>query len=115
MSDFYLVELSQGFNSEQRTLFLAETLNQRKSKAVAFLLNLFLGVFGAHHYYLGNIGVGLLYTIFCWTFVPVLVAFLELFLVSSYVDDYNRDQAEKVAKRIRALAINSPVIAQAVS
>jgi len=105
VSDFYLVELSQGFNSEQRALFFAQAANHRKSKTVAFLLTFFLGGIGAHRYYLGSIGLGLLYTIFAWTFVPILIAFMELFLIGSYVDDYNRRQAEKIAEKISTLPV----------
>ena len=36
----------------------------RKSKAAAILFAFFLGSFGAHKYYLGQIGTGILYTVF---------------------------------------------------
>jgi TM2 domain-containing membrane protein YozV len=48
-----------------------------KSKTTAGLLALFLGGFGAHHFYLGNIGLGILYLLFFWTFIPAIVAFFE--------------------------------------
>ncbi|MEY3018186.1 MAG: hypothetical protein RL336_1321 [Pseudomonadota bacterium] len=48
-----------------------------KSKIVAFLLAWFLGGFGFHKFYLGRIGSGILYFIFCWTFIPAIIAFFE--------------------------------------
>jgi TM2 domain-containing membrane protein YozV len=48
-----------------------------KSKIVAFLLAWFLGGFGFHKFYLGRIGSGILYLIFCWTFIPAIIAFFE--------------------------------------
>jgi TM2 domain-containing membrane protein YozV len=49
-----------------------------KDKAVAILLCLFLGAFGAHKFYLGEPGWGLLYLVFFWTYIPAIVAFCEL-------------------------------------
>ncbi|MBH9537529.1 TM2 domain-containing protein [Novosphingopyxis sp. YJ-S2-01] len=49
-----------------------------KSKTTAILLALFLGGIGAHRFYLGNVGLGLLYLVFCWTFIPAIVAFGEM-------------------------------------
>jgi len=48
-----------------------------KSRTVAVLLALFLGGMGAHKFYLGKVGAGLLYLLFCWTFIPAIVAFIE--------------------------------------
>lgn len=52
-----------------------------KSKTSAILLALFLGGFGAHKFYLGQKGKGILYIIFCWTLVPSIIALIELILL----------------------------------
>jgi TM2 domain-containing membrane protein YozV len=52
-----------------------------KSKTVAALLALFVGSFGVHRFYLGQAGLGLIYLLFCWTFIPGLVAFIEFILL----------------------------------
>jgi len=56
-----------------------------KDKNIAGLFALLLGGIGAHHFYLGNIGLGILYLLFCWTFIPMLIAFIEglVFLTQS--------------------------------
>jgi len=56
-----------------------------KSKTTAGLLGIFLGGIGAHKFYLGKIGMGILYLVFCWTYIPVLVGLLEgiIYLTSS--------------------------------
>jgi TM2 domain-containing membrane protein YozV/ribosomal protein L40E len=56
-----------------------------KSKLAAALLALFLGGFGIHKFYLGRVGWGVVYLLFCWTFIPVIVGFIEgiLLLVMS--------------------------------
>ena len=48
-----------------------------KSRTVAVLLALLFGGIGVHKFYLGQVGMGLLYILFCWTFIPALVAFFE--------------------------------------
>lgn len=58
---------------------------QGKSRIAAALLALFLGGLGVHKFYLGKIGQGFLYLIFCWTFIPAAIAFVEfiIYLCSS--------------------------------
>lgn len=48
-----------------------------KNKIVAALLAFFFGWFGVHKFYLGENLAGVLYLLFCWTFIPSLVAFFE--------------------------------------
>jgi TM2 domain-containing membrane protein YozV len=48
-----------------------------KNKVVAGLLAILLGGVGIHKFYLGKIGQGVLYLIFCWTFIPALIGFFE--------------------------------------
>lgn len=48
-----------------------------KNKVTAGLLALFLGGFGAHKFYLGKNGMGILYLIFCWTYIPSIIALIE--------------------------------------
>lgn len=48
-----------------------------KSRIVAAVLALVLGGLGVHKFYLGRIWWGLLYLVFCWTFIPGIIAFIE--------------------------------------
>ncbi len=48
-----------------------------KSKIAAALLAFFLGGFGIHKFYLGKVGSGILYLLFCWTGIPAFVALIE--------------------------------------
>lgn len=50
---------------------------ERKSKTVAAVLALLIGGFGIHHFYLGNPALGIVYILFCWTFIPALISFVE--------------------------------------
>ena len=49
----------------------------RKDRVAAALIAFFLGGFGGHKFYLGSVGMGILYLVFCWTFIPALIAFIE--------------------------------------
>lgn len=48
-----------------------------KSRVTAGILALLLGGIGAHKFYLGKTGLGFLYLIFVWTFIPAIVALVE--------------------------------------
>jgi TM2 domain-containing membrane protein YozV len=52
-----------------------------KSRIAAALLAFFLGGFGVHKFYLGQVGMGILYLVFCWTFIPAVIAFIECILL----------------------------------
>ena len=41
------------------------------------MLALFLGGIGVHRFYLGRPVSGLFYLLFCWTFVPGIIALVE--------------------------------------
>lgn len=56
---------------------LAQESGANKDKLVAALLAIFLGGFGVHKFYLGSIGLGILYLLFCWTFIPSMIGFIE--------------------------------------
>ena len=62
-----------------------------KSKLVAALFALFLGSFGIHKFYLRRVGMGILYLIFCWTFIPSVLGFIDAILLLIMSDeDFNR-------------------------
>lgn len=48
-----------------------------RSRVTAALLAILLGHFGVHKFYLGKPGMGILYLLFCWTFIPTIVGFIE--------------------------------------
>lgn len=55
----------------------SNTTKEPKNKTAATLFAFFLGAFGAHKFYLGAWGWGLLYLVFCWTYIPLLLAIVE--------------------------------------
>ena len=94
--------LMQGMSDQQKMMFLSQYNKIKKNSTVAVLLCLFLGGFGAHRFYMGQVGLGVLYAVFVWTFIPAFIAFIECFLMTGRVRTYNEAQAQLLAGQIRA-------------
>ena len=58
-----------------------------KSKGTAIILALLLGGIGAHKFYLDRSGQGILYLLFCWTFIPAVIAFIEAIVYVASSDE----------------------------
>lgn len=63
----------------------------RKSRSLAIALACILGGIGAHKFYLNKPGMGVIYLLFCWTFIPAIVGFIEG-LMYCFVSEYEFDQ-----------------------
>lgn len=48
-----------------------------KNRIVACVLAIFLGGLGVHKFYLGKIGIGIIYLLLSWTFIPSIVGLIE--------------------------------------
>ena len=48
-----------------------------RNRVAAALFAIFLGGLGVHKFYLGKVGQGILYLVFCWTFIPAVIGFIE--------------------------------------
>lgn len=59
----------------------------KKNKVVAGVLGIFLGGFGIHKFYLNEPGLGILYILFCWTFIPAFVGLIEGLIYLSTSDE----------------------------
>lgn len=66
---------------------ITKTAPNGKSRIAAALLAFFLGGIGVHKFYLGQTGFGILYLLFCWTFIPALVALIEFILLLTMSDE----------------------------
>ena len=47
------------------------------------------GGIGAHKFYEGKIGIGIIYALFCWTYIPVLVSIIDLIVILTKPREYN--------------------------
>ena len=64
-----------------------ETGNTGKSKLAAGLFGILLGSVGANNFYLGDMGLGLIDVLFCWTGVPAIVNLVRGILYLCESDD----------------------------
>jgi TM2 domain-containing membrane protein YozV len=100
--------LLQSLDEEQRVWFLRDMSMYRKDEVVGVLLAIFLGSFGAHHFYLKRTGLGILYLCFFWTGIPALLGFIEAFFMPGRVRRYNDELAVLIAGRVRAGIWSAP-------
>ena len=75
-----------------------------KSRIVAAILAFVFSFIGAHNFYLGKTGKGILCILFCWTYIPTLMSFFDAirFLVMSDADfdrEYNSSSAPVLANQ----------------
>ena len=63
-----------------------------KSKVTGGILALLVGGLGVHKFYCGDIGLGIVYLLFCWTFITAFVAFIAgiIFLTCSTDEEFTR-------------------------
>ena len=91
---------STGWTDQQRTAFYYQMAAVQKDEVLGVLLAVFLGSFGAHHFYLRRIGLGVLYFLFFWTGIPGLVALVEAFFMPERVRTWNAAQAAYIASAV---------------
>lgn len=95
---------ASAWTDEQRALYYAHMSAWQKDEVVGVLLALFLGTFGAHHFYLRRTGLGVLYCLLFWTGIPTVVSFIECFFMPGRVRQYNLALATYFAANLGATA-----------
>ena len=88
-----------------QAVFYQQYDSVRRDEVVGILLALFLGTFGAHHFYLRRTGLGILYLFFFWTGITTVLGFIECFFMPGRVREFNAIQAAGIAA---ALGMASP-------
>jgi len=56
-------------------------------RVAAAIFAILLGSFGVHRFYLGQIGWGILYVVFCWTLIPAVAGMIEGILYLAMSDE----------------------------
>ena len=80
-----------------QAIFYQQYEAMRRDEVVGILLALFLGTFGAHHFYLRRTGLGILYCVFFWSGIPSILGFIECFFMPGRVREFNAIQAAGIA------------------
>jgi TM2 domain-containing membrane protein YozV len=80
-----------------QAMFYQQFEAARRDEVVGILLALFLGTFGAHHFYLRRTGLGILYLCFFWSGIPAILGLIECFFMPGRVREFNAIQAAGIA------------------
>lgn len=63
------------------------TSTGNKSKFTFVLLALLLGGLGIHRMYIASWSLGIIYLLFCWTFIPMFIAVIEAIVIGLRKND----------------------------
>ncbi|MHA1796139.1 MAG: NINE protein [Promethearchaeota archaeon] len=86
--------------SQSRTVFEGN----RKDRIVAALLAIFLGGFGVHKFYLGNITMGIIYLILSFTGIPEIIGFIEgIIYLTKNDEEFYRDHVLPIEEKRASL------------
>ena len=104
--DLRIIELQKQLNENERNTFNYKFSRLNKSVGIYAVLAFFLGSFGAHKFYFSQIGLGVLYALFFWTFIPGIIALFETIFSSRIVQSKNYDIAVEIYEEIKMLRNN---------
>lgn len=105
--------LMKDLTDHERLMFQTEMNARRKTPTTGVLLALFLGGVGAHHFYLGRTGLGILYAVFVWTLIPGIVALIECFLMTGRIRAYNAAVGQEIVIKLKGLRPGAESVAPA--
>jgi len=83
-----------------QAIFYQQYQAVRRDEVVGILLALFLGTFGAHHFYLRRAALGILYCCLFWTGIPALLGLIECFFMPGRVREFNAREAAIIAQSL---------------
>jgi len=96
-------EFVSSMPQDKQAAFMIEYNSRKKDSTTAVLLAIFLGAFGAHKFYLGDSAIGVLYLLFCWTYIPGILGIIDAFTISKKVELINAKAANEVATFLGAI------------
>lgn len=84
-----MTENGQQQPAQQVHVTVEQPKGRNVSKVAYVLLALFLGGLGIHNFYAGKTGLGILYLVFCWTFIPAIAALIQAIIAICKKSDAN--------------------------
>lgn len=85
---------------QQKLYFQSEYDKLTRNPSTALLLCLLLGGVGAHRFYLKQVGWGVAYVLFAWTFIPMLVALVECFMIQNRTRIYDEEIQRSILRKL---------------
>lgn len=84
-----------------------------KSKSTAGLLSFFFGGLGVHRFYLGQTGLGFLYLVFCWTFIPAILGLIDAIIFWTMSEDKFNNKYNQAVRQFMQSSTSAPSISAA--
>jgi len=106
-SEVNVNRIMQRLPQEKQMIFMMQYNSAKKNPTAAVLLALFLGGVGAHKFYMGQIGLGIVYLLFSWTGIPMIIALIEAFIISGQVGKFNEQKAMEIAMMIGGAGVGA--------
>ena len=95
---------TKGLDDAERLQFSQEYDRKSKSRNAGIWWAIGLGGLGAHKFYMGQTGMGILYVCFVWTSVPLALGIIEgIFFMGKRVDDHNEQVAQNIVLKLKAM------------
>jgi TM2 domain-containing membrane protein YozV len=94
------IQESGGLSNDTRVLMLFEA--NRKTALVAYILWFFLGLFGAHNFYLGRTGVAVAQLILSLILVGLVITFVWVIVDAFLIPGWVRRQNNLLAAQLGA-------------
>lgn len=82
------INVSAGNNQQQQPTYVTSRM-KAVNKVTYCLLAFFLGWIGVHKFYSGRPGMGILYILFCWSWIPCVASIIECIIaLCKKADEY---------------------------
>ncbi|CAH0119189.1 MULTISPECIES: TM2 domain-containing protein [unclassified Paenibacillus] len=102
----YNFQAKAQLDARELLLLESEVKNAGKNMVIAYVLWYFLGIFGAHRFYMGKTGSAIAQLILSITFIGLIVTsiwwIVDAFLVHTWVKEHNRQIETRVLHDILA-------------
>lgn len=93
----------QGLTTDQLLVVQSEFDKKKKSKGTAYLFWFFLGGFGGHRFYVGDIGLGVAMLFLNWLTLGIW-ALVDAFILSGRVDRINEATERNIILEVKQYA-----------
>lgn len=64
-------------------------MEKEKSLNLGYFLALFLGGLGIHLFYVGKTVRGVFYLLFCWTYIPIILGWMDMLFMKRWIQEIN--------------------------
>ena len=104
MTQPVLINLPE-MTDQQRAAFYTNYQAEQKSEVAGVLFAVFLGGFGAHHFYLRRTGLGILYIILGFTGIGWILGWIEAFFMPGRVRRFNAELSAYLVAAVTGQAL----------